>query len=144
MLVIFTSCEKDSNSSDSSAINAEKDKIINAYELSVAFNDTLITVYNTTANPYHNPGCLKYDEMFHHSDSLFKVHYALFCDEMYKNKVMMPDYTPSNSMMQGGMMGTGMMDMMELRADTSEVNGYYTNMHKLMNSHIPYHSGIYN
>lgn len=144
LLMLTLSCEKDNNSTNYSAINAEKAKIINAFELSQAFTDTLKTVYDTTANPYYNPGCIKYDTMYHHSDSLFKVHYALFCDEMYKNNIMMPDYTPSNGMMQGGMMGSGMMNIQQLRGDTSEVNGYYRNMHNLRVNHQQYHYGIYN
>jgi hypothetical protein len=143
-LMLTISCEKDNNSANYSVINSEKDKIINAYELSQAFSDTLKTVYDAAPIPYYNSGCIKYDTLYHNSDSLFRVHYALFCDEMYKNNIMMPYYIPSNGMMQGGMMGSGSMGMQELRGDTSEVNGYYRNMHNLRASHQMYHNGIYN
>lgn len=144
ILILITSCEKDNNSSNYSAINTEKAKIINAVELTQSFSDTLKTVYGAAVNPYFYPGCIRYDTLYHRCDSLFRVHYALFCDEMYKNNIMMPDYIPSNGMMQGGRMGSGMMNIQQLRGDTSEVNGYYRNMHNLRDNHQPYHNGIYN
>jgi hypothetical protein len=75
---------------------------------------------------------------------MFSVHYSLSGDEMYKNGMMMPNYTPSNDMMQGGMMENGMMNMHRLMGDIAVVNGYYRNMHQLWNNHQPYHNGIYN
>jgi hypothetical protein len=144
-MITIVGCGKDSNNENYSAINSEKAKIIKSSELTQAYSDTLKKVYNETLNPYYNPACLKYDTMYHQSDSLFTVHYALFCDEMYKNNIMMPFYTPSNGMMgDGGMMGGRMMDIQELGADTIEVNGYYRNMYILRVNHQTYHNGIYN
>jgi len=144
MIFFFAGCNKENDGSERANINADKVKISNDYELSRAFNDTLKTVYNSVQSPINNPVCLMYDSLYHHSDSLFNAHYGLFCDEMYRNNIMMPYYTPSSAMMQGGMMGSGMMNINDLRGDTTEVNGYYRNMHNLRTDHQIYHNGIFN
>jgi hypothetical protein len=144
IIMLMASCMKDKSGTDYSVIDGEKSKTLNALELSQAFNDTLKMVYDTAKIHKGNLYCIKYDKLYHQGDSMFKVHYSLFGDEMYKNGLMMQNYSPSNSMIQGGMMNSGSMDMNRMMGDTAIVEGYYRNMHQLRNAHQPYHNGIFN
>ena len=142
--MLLTSCNKNDSTADYSLIDGEKAKIKSALDLSQAFNDTLKMVYDTAKIHKNNRYCIKYDKLYHQSDSMFKVHYNMFGDEIYKNGMMMNNYYPSNSMMQGGMMNGGSMDKSRMMGDTTTVGGYYRNMHQLQEKHQPYHQGIYN
>lgn len=149
LLLLAVSCKKDNNSADYSVIDGEKAKIKNALDLSQAFNDTLKMVYDTAKVHKNNRYCIKYDTLFHQSDSMFMVHYSLFGDEMYKNGIMMQNYSPTNRMMQGGMMqggvmNSGSMDMNRMMGDTVTVDGYYRSMYQLIEKHQLYDKGIYN
>jgi len=144
LLLLAASCKKDNNSVDYSVIDNEKIEINKALVLSQAYNDTLEMVFDTVKVPKNNHYCLMYDTLYHHSDSMFSVHYTMFSDEMYKNGMMMYNYSPSGSMIQGGMMNSGTMDMNHMMNDTAIVGGYYRNMHQLHNDHQIFHSGIYN
>jgi hypothetical protein len=144
LFALFTSCMKDSNSADYSAVDSEKNNIKSDFELSQAYNDTLIMVYDTAKIHKYNEYCIKYDTLYHKKDSIFSMHYIMFGDEMYKNGIMMSNYSPSGSMMQGGMMNDGSLDKNHMMDDTSTVGSYYRNMHKLHIKHMTYHNGIYN
>src|SRR6266702_4131798 len=85
MIMIITGCNKDSKSANYSVIDSEKAKIKNALDLYYAFNDTLKMVFDTAKVHKNNRYCIKYDTLFHQSDSLFMIHYFLFGDEMYRN-----------------------------------------------------------
>ena len=144
LLMLIISCMRVKNNPDYSVIDSEKSKTLNAFNLSQAFNDTLKMVYDTAKVHKGNQYCIKYDKLYHQGDSMFKVHYSLCGDEMYRNGMMMQNYSPSNSMMNGGMMNGGSMDMNRLTGDTATMDGYYRNMHQLRNVHQPYHNGIFN
>lgn len=144
LLILIVGCAKDNSSTDFAVINQEKLNIENALKKSEAYNDTLIMVYDTVFNRHLNSTCIKYDELYHQEDSMFSMHYSMFGDEMYKNNVMMPYYTPSSEMMNGGMMGSESMDMRQLQEDTARVNEFYTEMLHLRNTHQIYHNGIFN
>jgi outer membrane lipoprotein-sorting protein len=143
-IMLITGCTKDNNNVDYSVIDGEKTKIKSALDLSQAYNDTLIMVYDTAKVHKNNRYCIKYDTLYHKNDSMFRMHYTMFGDEMYKNGMMMSNYSPSGSMMQGGMMNSGSMDMNRMMGDTATVGGYYRNMHQLNTKHLTYHNGIYN
>ncbi len=146
LLVVFTSgCKKD-NSQDvnyTTLENAQKNAKT-ALTLSQSYNDTLIMIYDTAQMHKGNRFCLRYDSLYHHSDSMFSMHYKLFGDEMYRNGVMMPGYTSGGGMMGGGMMVGGMMDTSRWHQDTAMMNGYYSTMQHLHLNHQPYHNGIHN
>jgi hypothetical protein len=142
--ILIASCMKENNAVDYSVIDSEKTNIKSALEQSQEYNDTLIMVYDTAMMHLNNRYCIKYDTLYHMSDSIFNSHYTKFCDEIYKNGMMMSNYTPSNGMMQGGMMNSGTMDMNRMMNDTSVVGGYYRNMQQLHKKHTTYHNGIYN
>lgn len=144
LALLITSCTKDKNSVDYSVIDSEKTQTKSALDQSQAYNDTLIMVYDTASIHKNNMYCIKYDTLYHKNDSMFTMHYNKFCDEMYKNGVMMSNYSPSNSMMQGGMMNSGSMDMNRMMADTATVGGYYRSMRQLHTKHQTYHNSIYN
>lgn len=144
MLMLTTGCMKNKNGPDYSVLDGEKSKTSDALKLSQSFNDTLKMVYDTAKVHKGNQYCIKYDKLYHQGDSMFKVHYSLMGDEIYRNGMMMQNYSPSNSMMQGGMMNNGSMDKNRMMGDTAIVDGYYRNMHQLRNIHQPYHSGIFN
>src|ERR1035437_223667 len=144
ILMLTSSCMKNKSGADYSVIDNEKSKTLNAFNLSKAFNDTLKMVYDTAKVHKGNLYCIRYDKLYHQGDSMFKVHYSLCGDEMYRNGMMMQNYSPSNSMMEGGMMNGGSMDMNRLTGDTATMDGYYRNMHQLRNIHQPYHNGIFN
>ncbi len=144
LMVILSSCSKDSTSTDYTLVDAEKANLKSTLTLSNAFNDTLIMVYDTVKIQKNNHFCLKYDSLYHKNDSLFNVHYMMFGNEMYKNGMMMSNFSPSNSMMQGGMMGSSNMDATRMMNDTTIVGGYYRTMHQLHTQHIVYHNGIHN
>jgi hypothetical protein len=144
LLVLLSSCQKSNSGMDYSVTNSEKVKIKNSLTLSQVFNDTLKMVYDTAKIRKNNLYCIKYDKLYHQNDSIFKVHYSLFGDEMYKNGMMMNNYTPSNNMMQGGMMNRGSMDVQHMMEDTATVGGYFRSMHQLRDNHQIYHNGIYN
>jgi hypothetical protein len=144
LLMLLTSCKKDNNPVDYSVIDNEKSEIEKALELTQAFNDTLIMVYDTAIIHRNNVSCNRYDSLYHQSDSMFNIHYTRFCDEMYGYGIMMNNYTPTNGMMQGGMLNRGTMDMDRMMNDTSTVGGYFRNMQQLHIIHQPYHSGIFN
>ncbi len=139
MLMLIAGCNKDKNDPDFTLINQEIIKTEKALELSLAYNDSLIIVVDSAANPYQNPSCLKYDSLYHSSDSMFNYHYSLFGDEMYMNGIMMQHYTPSN-----GMMGSGMMNNQEMMSDTAIMNSYYRSMDHLRFIHKDYHNMIFN
>jgi outer membrane lipoprotein-sorting protein len=142
--ILLAGCMKDNNNVDYTVIDSEKTNIKSALDLSLAYNDTLIMVYDTAKVHKNNRYCIKYDTLYHKNDSMFKMHYTMFGDEMYKNGMMMNNYTPSGGMMQGGMMNSGNMDMNRMMADTTIVDGYYRNMSQLHSKHSTYHNGIYN
>lgn len=144
IFVVLTSCKKENSSNDYSTIDGEKTKIKNALNLSQSFNDTLKMVYDTAKVHKNNRYCIKYDTLFHQSDSMFRVHYSLFGDEIYKNGIMMQNYSPTNSMMHGGMMNSGSMNMNRMMGDTATVGDYYRIMHQLRIKHQVYDQGIYN
>jgi hypothetical protein len=144
MLILLAGCMKGQNSADYSVVDNEKAQIKSASELSQAYNDTLIMVYDTAIMHKNNKYCIKYDTIYHKNDSIFNMHYIIFCDEMYKNGMMMSNYSPSGSMMQGGMMNSGTMDKNRMMNDTSIVGGYYRDMHQLHSKHATYHNSIYN
>ena len=142
----LSSCNKDDKTNSSvnyTVLDSEKANTKAALSLSQSFNDTLIMVYDTAKMHKNNAYCIKYDKLYHKNDSMFKAHYNMFGDEMYKNGVMMHGYTPG-SMMGGGMMNGGMMDTARIHSDTTMMNGYYNNMMQLRSKHQPYHNGIYN
>jgi len=143
LILSFTGCSKDKNA-DNSIINNETAQVKSALLLSTAYGDTLKMVYDTAKITRFNKYCIKYDKLYHKNDSMFTVHYHLFGDEMYKNGMMMSNYSPSTGMMQGGMMNSGTMDLKLMMGDTATVGGYYRNMHQLNIAHQPYHNGIYN
>jgi hypothetical protein len=144
IFILFVGCDKDKNNVDYSVVDSEKAQIKSALEVSQAYNDTLIMVYDTAIMHKNNRYCIKYDTMYHRNDSMFSMHYIMFGDEMYKNGMMMSNYTPSGGMMQGGMMNSGTMDMNRMMGDTATVAGYYRNMQQLHSKHASYHNGIYN
>ena len=143
LILSFTGCSKDNNA-DNSIINNETAQVKSALLLSTAYGDTLKMVYDTAKITRYNKYCIKYDKLYHKNDSMFAVHYHMFGDEMYKNGMMMSNYSPSTGMMQGGMMNSGTMDLKLMMGDTATVGGYYRNMHQLNIKHQPYHNGIYN
>ena len=143
LILSFTGCSNDNNA-DNSIINNERAQVKSALLLSAAYSDTLKMVFDTAKIQRNNRYCIKYDKLYHKNDSMFKVHYTMFGDEMYKNGMMMSNYTPSAGMMQGGMMNSGTMDLKQMMGDTATVGGYYRNMHQLNIKHQPYHYGIYN
>ena len=143
LILSFTGCSKDNNA-DNSIINNERAQVKSALLLSAAYSDTLKMVFDTAKIQRNNRYCIKYDKLYHKNDSMFKVHYTMFGDEMYKNGMMMSNYTPSAGMMQGGMMNSGTMDLKQMMGDTATVGGYFRNMHQLNIKHQPYHNGIYN
>lgn len=143
LILFFAGCSKDNNP-DNSIINNETAHVKSALLLSNAYGDTLKMVYDTAKITRFNKYCIKYDKLYHKNDSMFTVHYHMFGDEMYKNGMMMSNYSPSTGMMQGGMMNSGTMDLKQMMGDTATVGGYYRNMHQLNIKHQPYHNGIYN
>lgn len=144
MLIVFISCAKDKSNADYTVVDSEKTQLKSALTLSQAYNDTLIMVYDTAKMHKNNKYCIKYDTLYHKNDSMFNMHYNKFGDEMYKNGMMMSNYSASSGMMQGGMMNSGTMDKNRMMSDTSIVGGYYRNMHQLHSKHATYHNGIYN
>lgn len=144
LLLILSSCTNGSSIANSAQISSEKAKVNSALGLTQAYNDTLKMVYDTAKVHKNNLYCIKYDKLYHKNDSMFTVHYHMFGDEMYKNGIMMNDYTPVGGMMQGGMMDTGSADFKQMMGDTATVGGYYRNMMKLHTDHQIYHNGIYN
>jgi hypothetical protein len=144
LLFITGSCMKDNNGADYSVIEGEKVKIKNTLELSQAYNDTLIMVFDTAKVHRYNHFCMKYDTLYHQNDSMFSMHYSMFGDEMYKNGIMINNYSPSNNMMQGRMMNSGSKDMNRMMADTAIAGNYFKNMQELHLKHHIYHTGIYN
>lgn len=143
LLMLLAGCSRDTISPNYTVIDGEKVKILNAFSLSKAYNDTLIMVYDTALIHHGNHYCIKYDKLYHKGDSMFTAHYTLMGDEMYKNGMMMQHYSPSYNVMHGGMMKNGMMDMSRMMSDTTIVDGYYRNMHQLHIKHATYHNGIY-
>lgn len=144
MMMSVTGCKKNTNGSDDfTIIDAETSNSQTALNLSKAFNDTLVTVYDTVKIHKNNLYCIKYDKLYHKNDSMFNVHYNMFGDEMYKNGIMMKGYTPG-SMMGGMMNSSSMMNTQRLHSDTTMMNGYYKNMQQLHSKHQTYHNGIYN
>jgi hypothetical protein len=143
LVLFFAGCSKDNNA-DNSIINNETVQVKSALLLSTVYSDTLKMVFDTAKIQKLNKYCIKYDKLYHKNDSMFTVHYKMFGDEMYKNGMMMSNYTPSGGMMQGGMMNSGTMDVKLMMSDTAIVGGYYRNMHQLNIKHQPYHNGIYN
>ena len=144
LFILLNSCQKENNSVNYSVIDSEKANIQSALALTQAFNDTLIMVYDTAKTHTNNHFCLKYDSLYHHNDSLFMNHYSMFGNEMYKNGMMMNNYTPGNGMMQGGMMNSDSNDLSRMRNDTSIVGTCYRTMQQLHIQHQPYHKGIFN
>jgi len=146
MLILFASCKKDdttaSPKADYSTINKEKANTQSSLKLSTAYNDTIMMYYDTAKVKKNNVYCVKYDKLYHTQDSLFTMHYGMFSDEMYKNGMMMSNYTPSNMMGNKGMMNNNMMDT--LNRDTSIINACYSQMKTLRAKHLVYHNGIYN
>jgi len=143
LLMVLSSCTN-GNITNSAQINSEKTKAGSALVLTQAYSDTLKMVYDTVKVHKNNSYCIKYDKLYHKNDSMFTVHYHMFGDEMYKNGIMMTNYTPGNGMMQGGMMDNGSLDYKQMMNDTATAGGYYRNMMKLHTAHQPYHNGIYN
>ena len=143
IILFFGSCTKD-NKADYSVIAAEKTQTKSALLLSTAYSDTLKMVFDTVKIQRNNPYCIKYDKLYHKNDSLFTIHYHMFGDEIYKNGMMMSNYSPTTGMMQGGMINSGTMDLKLMMGDTATVGGYYRNMHQLNIKHQPYHNAIYN
>lgn len=143
LILYFAGCTKD-NKADYSTINNEKAQLKGAFVLSQAYSDTLKMVFDTAKIQKYNKFCIKYDKLYHKNDSMFTSHYTMFGDEMYKNGMMMSNYSPSTGMMQGGMMNSGTMDLKLMMGDTATVGGYYRNMHQLNIKHQPYHNGLYN
>lgn len=144
MLILFIGCQKDKSSANYTVLDTEKSNVKSALDHSQAYNDTLILVYDTAKIHKNNKYCMHYDSLYHKNDSLFGTHYNMFCDEIYKNGMMMSNYSPSASMMQGGMMNGGTMDRNKMMSDTAIVGGYYRNMQQLHTKHATYHNGIYN
>ena len=143
LVLFFAGCTKD-NKVDNSVIDTEKTQTKNALLLTTAYSDTLKMVFDTAKITKYNKYCIKYDKLYHKNDSMFAVHYTMFGNEMYKNGMIMSNYTPSTGMMQGGMMNSGTMDLTLMMGDTATVGGYYRNMHQLNIKHQPFHNGIYN
>lgn len=145
MLLFFAGCKKNTNTADSSAVNGEITQLKGALVRTQAYGDTLKMVFDTAKIHRNNTYCIKYDKLYHRSDSMFRAHYTMFGDEMYKNGMMMSNYTPSAGMMQGGMMNNGStMDLNLMMGDTATVGGEYRNMHQLNINHQSYHTAIYN
>jgi len=144
LILYFTGCSKDNSNADNSAITIETAQVKSALLLSTAYGDTLKMVYDTAKITRYNKYCIKFDKLYHKNDSMFAVHYKMFGNEMYKNGMMMSNYTPSTGMMQGGMMNSGTMDLKLMMGDTATVGDYYRNMHQLNIKHQTYHNGIYN
>lgn len=143
-LILIISCKKDGQTgTDYTAVNNEINNTKTDLSLSKSYNDTLTMVYDTAKVHKNNTECIKYDKLYHKSDSMFTVHYTMFGDEMYKDGIMMKGYTPG-SMMGGGMMNTGMMDMHQIQGDTAMMNGYYNSMQQLRTKHQVLDQGIYN
>lgn len=144
--IMLSNCSKEKKA-DYSIIDSEKAKVKNALDLSQEFNDTLKLVIDTAKVKKHNRFCLMYDTLYHRSDSMFRIHYSLFGDEMYHNGMMMQNYTPADHMMGGGgMMGNASangLDMHQLMSDTAEVGVYYRNMRTLHSNHQLLHNQIY-
>src|SRR5665647_733300 len=140
LVLYFSGCTKD-NKADYSAIDAEKTQTKSALLFSTAYSDTLKMVFDTAKITRYNKYCIKYDKLYHKNDSMFTVHYNMFGDEIYKNGMMMSNYSPSAGMMQ--MMNSGIIDLNLMMGDTATVGGYYRNMHQLNIKHQPYHNGIY-
>ena len=143
LVLFFAGCTKD-NKADYSVIDTEKTQTKSALLLSTAYSDTLKMVFDTAKIQRNNRYCIKYDKLYHKNDSMFTIHYKMFGDEMYKNGMMMSNYSPSVGMIQGGTMNSGTMDLKLMMGDTATVGGYYRNMHQLNIKHQPYHNGIYN
>jgi hypothetical protein len=144
LFMLFTSCMKDNNGVNFTVLDNEKNQIKSALDLSQAYNDTLIIVYDTALMHRNNKYCIKYDKLYHKNDSMFNMHYTQFGNEMYKDGMMMSNYNPSGGMMQGGMMNYGSNDKNRMMGDTAMVGGYYRNMNQLHSKHATYHNGIYN
>lgn len=144
LILYFAGCTKDNSNADNSAIIFETAQVKSALLLSTAYGDTLKMVYDTAKITRYNKYCIKYDKLYHKNDSMFTIHYHMFGDELYKNGMMMSNYSPSTGMMQGGMMNSGTMDLKLMMGDTATVGGYYRNMHQLNINHQSYHNGIYN
>ena len=142
--ILTMSCNKDGQTdADYTAINNDISNTKADLLLSQSYNDTLTMVYDTAKVHKNNTECIKYDKLYHKSDSMFTIHYTMFGDEMYKDGIMMKGYTPG-SMMGGGMMNTGMMDMHQIQGDTVMMNGYYNSMQQLRSKHQVLDQGIYN
>ena len=144
LLLVFTGCTNGNSIIDSAQINSEKTNAGNALVLTQAYNDTLKMVYDTVKIHKNNTYCIKYDKLYHKNDSMFTVHYTMFGNEMYKNGIMMKNYTPGSGMMQGGMMKNGSTDFNQMMSDTATIGGYYRNMRTIHLQHQTYHNGIYN
>jgi hypothetical protein len=144
IVLLQQSCKKDSSNTTAeyTAINTEKANTETSLKLSTAYNDTLKMYFDTVTVKKNNVYCVKYDKLYHKNDSLFTVHYGMFGDEMYKNGMMMNNYSPSTMMGSKGMMNNSMMDT--LRKDTSFVNTCYSQMKSLRTKHQMYHTAIYN
>lgn len=143
LFVLLSSCTKDNSNVSYAQLDAEKAKLQSSFTLTKAYNDTLKMVYDTVKVHSNNLYCIKYDKLYHKNDSMFTVHYGMFGGEMYKNGIMMSNYTPGDGMMQGGMMNTSM-DKARMMSDTATVGQYYRNMHTMRIQHQTYHNGIYN
>ncbi|HEY4789084.1 MAG TPA: hypothetical protein VIH57_23710 [Bacteroidales bacterium] len=144
LMVFVTNCKKDNQTNaDYAAINTNISDSKTALSLSQSYNDTLITYFDTAKVHKNNVNCIKYDKLYHKSDSMFTAHYNMFGGEMYQDDIMMKGYTPG-SMMGGGTTNTGMMDMHQIQGDTAMMNGYYNSMIQLHNKHQSYHNSIYN
>lgn len=145
VILVLSSCSNDKSSVDYAQIDAEKAKVSTSLVLTKAYNDTLKMVYDTVKVHKNNAYCLKYDKLYHKNDSLFTMHYNMFGDMMYKNGIMMSNYTPASGMMQNGMgMMDTSMDMTRMMGDTATVGGYYRNMNTIHIQHQTYHNSIYN
>ena len=144
LVILFSSCANNNSSLDFAQIDAQKVQIQTSLNLTSTYNDTLKMVYDTVKLRKNNPYCIKYDKLYHKNDSMFTLHYGMFGDEMYKNGIMMNNYTPGNGMMQGGMMNNNSMDLNRMLGDTAMVGGYHRNLLKLHIQHQVYHNSIYN
>jgi|ERR1035437_6596879 hypothetical protein len=144
LLLLLSGCTNGNSIANSAQISSEKTKTGSALVLAQAYNDTLKMVYDTVKVHKNNSYCIKYDKLYHKNDSMFTVHYHMFGDEMYKNGIMMNNYTPGSGMMQGSMMNNGSTGYYQMMSDTATVGSYYRNMMKLHVQHQTYHNGIYN
>ena len=143
LFMALTGCTSNSNV-DNAQFDSDKSKVQSSLSLTGAYNDTLKMVYDTAKVHHNNLLCIKYDKLYHKTDSMFTIHYNMFGDDMYKNGIMMQNYTPGDGMMQGGKMMSGSTGYNQMMSDTALVGGYFRNMTKLHSQHMIYHNGIYN